>query len=221
MTTPSLETRQLYNQIRSDLITLHYRLKLFHQVYDTEETIDLLGRFAPTLFFRVIYPDLLDEFSIGISRLLDAGITKFGARASLYTFVSEIRKFDKDMAEEMEKDIDEARKKSHRIIDWRNKWAGHRDHKVTLRLQARLIGKAQSPIGFNLTEVNESLNGIGQILNKFEAKYTDVGNFPDNPTVEQIEERQYKISEPVDYSTLVETNEGSRLIELLKRSMSI
>ncbi len=211
---PLIETRQLYSQIKSDLITLRFRLNLFSQIFETEENIELLGKVAPIFFFRVLYWDEVDYLSLGISRLLDPANTRYGARASLAKFILDIESLDNNLSAELQADLQNLIVKARRIRQWRNNWTGHRDYNTTIQLQARLVGQGNSPIGFNLTEVRECLQDIGQMLNKFEAKFHDAGQTFANPTPEQFQASNYQIDEPVSYETIAIT-EGANFMRVL------
>lgn len=215
MSTPSLKARQLYNQIREDLKTLHYRLKLFYQIYDTQETLDMLHRWGEVLFFRVLYYDMVDALAIGIARFFDRASSPHGARASLYMFASLVAQLDPALGKELRTDIKENERKSKRIIDWRNKWVGHRDYKVVLAVQASLLGKGNSPIGFDLTEASAALDGIEGILNKFAASYSDEGRII-IATRKEARNVLYWIEKPMNYADRTATDQGKKLIDLIK-----
>lgn len=66
----SKSTRELYSNIRSELIGIHYRVILVRQLFTSQDTNDLLNNTA-IRFFAALKGDLMNTIAIAISRLTD------------------------------------------------------------------------------------------------------------------------------------------------------
>ena len=218
MTKLNKSTREIYRDIRSELIGVHYRLLLIRQLFTSEDTNNLLNKTA-LRFFTILKWDLFNTITIAISRLTDPpkSFNKY-QNASLEQIINNLdsRAYSK-LSQSLSKILLQIRSKSSRIGNWRKKWAGHRDFDV-------VQGSAPKP-AISLPEINEVLVLIGKFLNEFEEVFQDPKieiNFYENPNAaKELEETErLKIFPPNRYEEMhFLGDDGDTIIEIIKKSI--
>lgn len=211
-------TRDLYYDIRTELMNLHYRRLLIKQLFTSQETNDLLNK-AAIRFFRTLKWDLLDTITVKISGMIDPpkSMNKFN-NASLEQLINQIDSaLYSDLVKSL-KDIHvQLKKETIRIVNWRKKWVGHRDFDV-------IQGKLPLP-SISLPEIDKALSLIGELLNKFELVFQDDSSeyvFNGEYSAAEIEEKLVsRIHPPTDYENMVfHPDDGNTVIELIKKALS-
>lgn len=74
MSTISNETRELYHNLRAEVIGISYRLTVLRQLFTDQKTLDLLNKTAPR-FFNNLWLDYLDAISLTVRRLMDPAMS--------------------------------------------------------------------------------------------------------------------------------------------------
>lgn len=219
---PSDELRKLYRSLRSDVIGINYRLLLLKQLYTSESTVRLLLGVAKR-FFIVLRNDLLDAIMLAIGRLLDRAETKRGkmtyCNASLKQLVEHVRFSDQsahmDLVNKLEMILKELHSQFPRILDWRNKWAAHRDLKHV---------QSEDPPGTSLAEIEEFILLAGLFLNVFERVYADepeeinLYGKSESEIPEIAEAESLKIFAPASYQDIAFEDDGNTILELIRRA---
>lgn len=217
MTILTKPVRELYRNIRGELIRLHYRRLLIRQLFTSPDTNELLNT-AAIRFFTTLKWDILDTITIAISRLTDPPITRGFKNASMQQF---IKNLDSSAYPDLVKSLNalhaELKSKAARIINWRNKWSGHRDFDV-------VEGRAPLP-AMSLLEVDDALGLIGKFLNEFEIVFQDIPseiNLFDHPELakELDEIERLKIFSPMPYDNMqFLPDDGNTIVELIKKGL--
>jgi hypothetical protein len=218
MSTLTKSTRDLYYDIRAELVNLHYRKLLINRLFTSQETNDLLNK-AALRFFTTLKWDLFDTITIKISRMIDPAVSmkKFN-NASLKQLISNIDSTTNlDLVNLLNDIHKQLEKETKRIVNWRNKWAGHRDFDV-------VQGLSPDP-AISLPEIDKALSLIGKFLNEFEAVFQDNpvtylfnGEYSD---VEIEEKLVSQIHPPTPYEDRVfHPDDGDTIIELVKKALS-
>jgi len=209
--------RELYSNIRGELIRLHYRRLLISQLFTSPDTNELLNN-AAVRFFTTLKWDLLDTITVAISRLTDPPTTRGFNNASMQQL---IRNLDSGAFPDLVKSLNaihaELKSEAVRIINWRNKWSGHRDFDV-------VEGRVPLP-AISLVEVDKALGLIGKFLNEFEVVFQDIPkeiNLYDNPELakELDEMERLKIFPPIPYEDRIFLpDNGNTVIELVRKAL--
>jgi hypothetical protein len=212
----SKSTRELYSNIRSELIGIHYRVLLVRQLFTSEDINDLLNKTA-IRFFSTLKWDLLNTIAITISRLTDpAKSFRMFKNASLQQIIDSLDSTAySELIGSLTKILIQIKAKSSRIENWRKKWAAHRDFDV-------IQGHAPMP-ATSLAEIDQVLSLIGKFLNEFERVCQDPEieiNLYDNPiTAEEIDEiERLKILPPNPYENIIFQDDGNTIIELIRKA---
>jgi hypothetical protein len=222
MNATSTATRELYHSLRSEVIGIDYRLRVFRKLFTAQETVDLLNREA-TRFFFTLRLDLLDTIVLAINRLLDpAKSLNIYDNASLQQLVdSPDRRNQKSLIAELKRTLAQVRAKSARLKNWRDKWVSHRDLEV-------LLGQAPKPVT-SLVEFDEVLAELQAFMNKFESCFQDParehvfdGKGSSNEyALEVLEWERLKIEPPTDYANIYFIPDDTNIIiDLIKRANS-
>lgn len=212
----SKPTRELYNNIRSELLGIHYRVLLVKQLFTSQETNNLLNSTA-IKFFTTLKWDLLNSIVIAISRLTDPSesFKKF-KNASLGQLIESL---DSNvyslLIQTLTSILGQIKEKSPRIENWRNKWAAHRDFDI---VQGYITLPATS-----LIEIDEILSLIGNFVNEFERVCQDskieINLYDNHLTPEEFNETErLKIFPPNPYENIVFQDDGNTIIELIKKA---
>ena len=217
MTAISKVARELYSNIRSDVIGIHYRRQLIAELFTSEEINELLNRTA-LRFFTTLKWDLLDTIVIAISRLTDPpkSFRKCSNASLLQLVLSLDSETDKELIRSLTSIWAQIQAKSTRITGWRKKWAAHRDLEI-------IQGAAPKP-AISLVEVDEVLTLIGKFLNEFERVYQDLQLEIDLDTfplsAEEFDEMErLKIHQPFIYENIhFFPDDGNTIIELIKKA---
>ena len=201
MSTLPQPTKELYHNIRAEVIGLHYRVKILRQLFTSQEIVDLLNKTA-FRFFTTLRYDLLDTIVLAINRLLDPAKTfNRYPNASLQQLIDQI-----DIPEnaasvaKLRDTLCQIKCKSHRLENWRDKWAGHRDLDV-------LLGNAPLP-AISLVEVDEVLVLLQSFMNEFEETFQDpleevnLYGKTDADVKEIAKNLQLRIPSPTDYGNM-------------------
>ena len=215
LNTFSKSTRELYHSLRSDVIGIHYRLRVLRQLFTSKETVDLLNK-AAIRFFTTLKWDLFDIIAIAISRLTDpAKSSKRYHNASLQQLIDNLDpNTHTQLILSLTGILAQIKAKSPRIENWRKKWAAHRDLEV-------LQGQAPKP-AVSLPEIDEVLALIGKFMNEFERVFQDprveINLYGKTvPEVEEVvESERLKIGPPSPYENMLFQDDGNTIINLIK-----
>ena len=154
-------TRELYQQLRSEVIGVHYHWKIFRQLFFSQEVVNLLNNSAERFFF-VLRLDLLDLIPLGLGRLTDSSMTL--NKYPNVTLEQLIDSLDPNSHSELivvlREGLADIRSKCVRIENWRNKWAAHRDFNTVI--------EPITKIGFSPAEVETVLAALRSFMNEFE-----------------------------------------------------
>lgn len=216
MTTLSIETRQLYHQIRQDVVSLHYQLSILLSLYrggphDTE----VLEKIAGTFFHRVLYNDLTDAIVLNLARLLDPAEQRGNCNASLAMLISEIEHIEPKLAEQLKAHRNSLNPYRSDFDLWRNKWAAHRDYNTMIVQQTPTLLRTPSQHEirphFNPEELKHALKELDSFMNLFESAFEDkiVVN-PTNPIIPHV-----LIPSPTQYEVFDATDEIKKLIKAI------
>jgi hypothetical protein len=212
----SKSTRELYSNIRSELIGSHYRLLLVKQLFTSQDINDLLNKTA-IRFFSTLKLDLLNTIVIAISRLTDpAKSFKNFKNSSLQQIIDSLDSSAySELIGSLTNILGQIRAKSSRIENWRKKWVAHRDFEVV---------QSHTPMpATSLTEIDELLSLIGNFINEFERICQDPKieiNSYDNPiTAEELDEiERLRIFPPHPYENMIFQDDGNTIIELIRQA---
>lgn len=214
----SKPTRELYSNIRSELVGLYYRLILIRQLFTSKETNDFLNQ-AAIRFFTTLKWDLLDTIAIAVGRLTDSAksFNKYN-NCCLQQLIDSLDSSNQDLISSLNNTLSQIKAKSSRIKNWRKKWAAHRDFDI-------VQGSASMP-AISLKEIDDVLSLIGKFLNEFERIYQDRNSEIDlynNPMAfKKFEETErLKIYPPNPYENMVFQDDGNTIIELIKQAKSL
>jgi hypothetical protein len=212
----SKSTRELYSNIRSELIGIHYRVLLVKQLFTLQETNALLNYTAVT-FFTTLKWDLLNTITIATSRLTDpAKSFKKFQNASLEQIIKSLdSKTYPRLIQSLTNILGQIKTKSSRIENWRNKWEAHRDLDI---VQGNILLPATS-----LKEIDEIISLIGDFLNEFESIFQDtkieINLYDNHLTAEEFNEMErLKIFPPNPYENMIFQDDGNTIIELIKKA---
>jgi len=218
----SKSTRELYSNIRSELIGIHYRVLLVRQLFTSQDTNDLLNKTA-IRFFTTLKWDLMNTIAIAISRLTDPAksFNKF-KNASLQQIIDSLDSVaHSDLIRSLTDILAQIKAKSSRIENWRKKWAVHRDFDV-------VQGHTPMP-ATSLNEIDEVFALIAKFVNEFERVCQDQGVEYIHDGIEPIEEFAHRVSEgerlkiyaPIPYENRhFLPDDGNTIIELIKKANS-
>jgi len=218
MSTISKSTRELYRNLRLEVIGIHSRLRVLRQLYTSQEIVDLLDKTA-YLFFNTLRNDLIDTIVLMANRLLDPAKT-FNKYPNV-SFQKLIDNLDPaaypKLITSLKDILDTIKTKSKRLKNWRDKWVGHRDYDV-------LLGSASKPV-ISLMDIDEVLLWMGKFLNEFEDVCQDVPeiNLYNNPlSADEINEIiRLRIKKPTPYENRpFLPGDGDTIIELIKKANS-
>jgi hypothetical protein len=198
------------------VIETHYRLRVFRQLFTSDETVALLNKSA-IRFFTTLKWDLMDTIAITISRLTDPpkSRTKY-LNASLPQLIDSIDASARpQLVSSLKAIFTQIKAKSVRIENWRRKWAAHQDFEV-------IQGQTPKP-AMSLTEIDELLALIRKFMNEYE-------NACQDPRVEInlykktafevkeiVENESLKIGSPTDYENMVFRDDGNTILNIIKR----
>ncbi|MDP1715771.1 MAG: hypothetical protein Q8L41_13605 [Anaerolineales bacterium] len=212
-------TRELYQSLRSELIGIHYRLRVLRQLFTSQETVDLLNKTAYR-FFNTLRNDLLDTIVLMTNHLLDPAKTKKYSNASLQQLIDALDSTAyPGLVANLEDIREKIKSKSSRIENCRMKWGAHRDFDV-------LLGQASMP-KTSLIEIDEVLGLIGEFLNEFERICQNLReeiNLYDKSVFEVkeiAENERLKINPPIDYENMAFQDDGRTILDLIIRASSL
>ena len=220
MNAVSKPTRELYSNLRSEIIRIHYRLQLVRRLFVSLDIVDLLYKTAPQ-FFRTLRIDLMDTIVIAISRFTDPAksFNQFD-NASLQQLIHSLdSNIYSDLIRSLTNILDQIKAKSSRIEKWRKKWAAHRDFAV---VQGLIPMPATS-----LVEIDVVLTLLGSFMNEFESvcqdrniEYVNDGTMPPEEFAHLISEgERLKIFPPTSYENIrFYPDDGNTIIELVKKA---
>jgi len=212
----SKSSRELYGNIRSELIGIHYRLLLIRQLFSSQDTNDLLNKTA-IRFFNTLKWDLLNTISISISRLTDSAksFNKYN-NASLQQLISSLDSISyPELFRSLRNILAQIKAKSSRIEDWRKKWAAHRDLDV-------VHGSAPKPVT-SLNEIDEVVSLIRKFLNEFEDVFQDgeinLYGKSDTEVKDIADNEQLRIKHEF-YENMIFPDDGNTIVEIIKQAKS-
>ena len=216
MNSTSKSSRELYGNIRSELIGIHYRLLLIRQLFSSQDTNDLLNKTA-IRFFNTLKWDLLNTISISISRLTDSAksFNKYN-NASLQQLISSLDSISyPELFRSLRNILAQIKAKSSRIEDWRKKWAAHRDLDV-------VHGSAPKPVT-SLNEIDEVVSLIRKFLNEFEDVFQDgeINLYGKSDTeVKNIADNEQLRIKHEFYENMIFPDDGNTIVEIIKQAKS-
>ena len=218
-------TREIYASLRGEVIGIHYRNLLLHQLFTSRDTVNLLSNTA-FRFFNTLMGDLLDTITISIGHLTDKArmFNKYD-NASLEQLIASLDDSTQmDLICRLNNILAQIKDKSTRIENWRNKWAAHRD-------LDSLRGITPAPIALSLKEIDEIIQLCGKFLNEFENIFQDPPETEVNITYDSASEEsladqlqgrdRLRIYPPIHYENLVYHDDGNTIINLIKRANRI
>ena len=214
MNSTSKSSRELYGNIRSELIGIHYRLLLIRQLFSSQDTNDLLNKTA-IRFFNTLKWDLLNTISISISRLTDSAksFNKYN-NASLQQLISSLDSISyPELFRSLRNILAQIKAKSSRIEDWRKKWAAHRDLDV-------VHGSAPKPVT-SLNEIDEVVSLIRKFLNEFEDVFQDgeINLYGKSDTeVKNIADNEQLRIKHEFYENMIFPDDGNTIVEIIKQA---
>jgi hypothetical protein len=219
MNTVSKLTRELYRDIRSEVIGIHYRLVILRKFFASQDTVNVLNKTAPRFFATLKY-DLIDTLVLSIQRLKDPPkSSKKYQNASLEQLINSLDQvIYSQLICELQVILGQIKKDSPRISNWRNKWVGHRDYNV-------VIGEAEKP-AISLPEIENVLYGLQKFLNTFETACQDIDvewHINDGESFDQFAERfsegeRLKINPPDDYVNAIFLDGSTNLLRLIEQN---
>lgn len=156
------ELGELFHALSSDLTWVHWRWMQFRILFvDKSSRIDLLNKCAP-FFFYIIHRALFEDTLLGIARL--AGPRRSTGKPNLT--VQRLPGLVKDdLREDVCEHVEEARKASEFVFDWRNRRIAHRDLNLALQRGARPLKPATSE------NVEHALSALRDVMNGVEMAY--------------------------------------------------
>jgi hypothetical protein len=213
------EARELYRDIRLEVINIHYRLVILRNFFTSQDTVNSLNKTAPR-FFATIQNDILDMLIISINRLLDPSMSiNKKSNASLEQLICNLNpKIYPQLIDDLKNILAQIKKDSVRISNWRNKWGSHKDYEV-------VTGIAPKP-AVSFAEFDQVLSGFGKFLNKFEQACYDLNeewhidpNKTDEQNAEYIKERErLYIFSPIDYVNNIFLDDGTKLLRFIENN---
>jgi hypothetical protein len=205
--------REIYANLRGELIGLKYRYYLLNQLYADQNTLDLLLKVSHR-FFYTHKSDLLDLISIIIGRLCDPHESLHKGKKDLNASLAQLIYYvDPTYQGNLNIIREKIIEKSTRIRNWRNKWSGHRD--------AEIVQKILPNPSMSLLEINEVITLIGNFLNDFEEVYSDKNVEYCNVDFQEVEEgERLRIHEPVSYTNVIYSDDGMQLVSIIKEHFS-
>jgi AbiU2 len=212
-------TRELYQHLRSEVIGVHYRWKIFRQLFFSQEVVDLLNSSAGR-FFSMLRLDLLDLISLALGRLTDS--SKSLNKYPNVTLEQLIDSLDPNSHSELitvlRERLTDLKSKCARIENWRNKWAAHRDLHTVIEPITR--------VGFSPSDVETVLAALRSFMNEFERVCQDTNLtyiYDNNISPEENgeffrESERLKIGPPTDYQEFPFADDGNTIIEILRKA---
>lgn len=225
----SIPIRQLYCQIREDVISLQVRWSVFRHLYDSgRETLDLLKQVSPGFFNRMLYNDLLDAMVLGFTRLVDPPATSRNMNASMEQLIINLGDLHPDLVKKLRSHLENVKIESEDLKNWRDKWAAHRDLRTTHTMRARPLQiTTRRPLRLNPQKVERALKELGLFLNEFESCFQD-GELEISPSLSPEEKYKqalffdnYKIYTPEPYDEWKSLDDSKKLLELLRKATTV
>jgi hypothetical protein len=209
----SKDAREIYANLREELLGLQYRYFLLNQLYADQDTYDLLLKVSRKIFYTH-KADLLDLITIIIGRLCDSRDSQHYEHNDLNASLDQLIYY---AGPTTQRKLNRIRvkiiNKSKRIRNWRNKWSGHRD--------AEIVQKIIPYPSMSVPEINEVITLIGNFLNEFEEEYSDKKVEYCNVDVVAVEEgERLRIHEPVSYTNTIYLDDGMQLVRIIKEHYS-
>ena len=174
MLAPDLE--ELFHPINNEVTWLHTIWELYLQLYcATDKNYDIMNSTAPQ-FFAILQNVLFEQLILIVGRLTDPPTTLGKENASIAMLIEKVKAHDSlQLANSMQKKLDEFRIEHAAFRTWRNKRVNHDDMATLLGKSADLmpeIPRRQAQTAIDqlagiMNEFSEVLQGSTQIYKPF------------------------------------------------------
>jgi hypothetical protein len=160
---------EVFKPLRSEVIQVHAKWQLFRQLFATDPgRIDLLNRFAPTLF-GLLQEIMYDDVVLALFRLTEGAATCGKDNCTLPRLADAVAADCPTLGTSVAARQAAVRKLLDGHADWRNKRIGHND---LLTMQARWQGRSELE-GPSRAQVEEIMALVRRLMNEVEAHYED------------------------------------------------
>lgn len=154
----------LYHEIRNEVSQLHLKWNEYVELFGTNHSrVELLNESAP-FFFKTIQDALFESILLHITRLTDPPKSFGKDNLSVKRFAELV---DDEIKQSIDEQIDITIEKSNFCRDWRNRHIAHKDLRLVIDSQAKLLQTASR------AKVKDALKSIAKVLNIVSEHYMD------------------------------------------------
>jgi hypothetical protein len=156
-------TKDVFNELKNEILWLHARWKIYRQLFaHSARRVDLLNRSA-RVFFIIVHATLLDEIQISFGKLTDPARTGKHENLSLDQLQERVEGLDDtDFSARLRKMLDGIHDKCRVFRIRRNKRLAHFDLDTSLQLEGEpLPGVSRQMIEDALSLIRKYMNTIG------------------------------------------------------------
>ncbi len=208
------DLRGLFELLRSDVIELQARWKMFKELYATNQTRLELLRESASWFFETLRVILLDDVILGIARLTDPARTLGQENQSLEKLMISIDHTDHpDLVLVLERLLKLAQDESQPFREHRNKRLAHRD------LEKRLEPGEDPLPDLSFAAFDRALKAVSDFLNEIEVHFADTAMGYEHvitPYLEDVDGLVWTLKKAAAIDTSVDQMRVWELIELTK-----
>jgi len=171
--------KDIYESINNEILNLHYRWKVFRNVYaKNEEQIILINK-IDSEFFGIVQEVYQDSIVLYLSRLTDKEKMGWNNRnLSLYTFINDIEKdIDNLTKSKMVEKLKKIEVLVKKIRTQRSKMIAHLDYDCALNVQkAKTLGISRKDIELVLEAIRDFMNIANGYIYNSETTYDGIMN---------------------------------------------
>jgi hypothetical protein len=160
--------QEVYDELWDDVSTVHFRYQLYVELFGTQESVDLLNRFAPALFEQ-LFDVMLDHVLLRLAHLTDPARVPSNQKKvnqSLFLLMEVIEQNSPGLTGtiDLQAAMDDLKEFCEGMRELRNRLLGHRDW-----------GRRAEPLpSVSRRQIKEALEKVGRIMNTVSMHYRDI-----------------------------------------------
>jgi hypothetical protein len=157
--------RDQFEDLWEDVASLHYKWKLYVDIFGDEEHIKVINATVPSAF-QLIEESLRSDMIMSIGRLMDPAKTGPNANMSIERFIQSLADYTEPaFLTSVEARFQVARDHCSALLNWRNKRIGHNDLNTALKYHENPLPNITKPY------VDRALKLISDLINSVQDNF--------------------------------------------------